>query len=77
MLATKKSASVTPEVNLRKSIKCMPPLSANTEAVCSGFETQRRHHQKSKTGVSVPAQKELMSGADPGFGQGGGPASEA
>ena len=27
----------------------------------SGFETQRRHHQKSKTGVSVAPQKGLMS----------------
>ena len=27
----------------------------------SGFETKRRHHQKSKTGVSVTPQKGLMS----------------
>ena len=46
---------VAPEVNFRECISCMPPLSAN-KAAHSGFETQRRHHQKSKTRVSV-AQK--------------------
>ena len=38
--------SLLPSVNT-------PPPSAN-KAVHSGFETQRRLHQKSKTGVSVP-----------------------
>ena len=31
------------------------------EAAHSGFETQRRRHKKSKTGVSVTPQKGLMS----------------
>ena len=56
MLAAKRSAGVTPEVNLRECVACMPPPSANKDAH-SGFETQRRHHQKSKTGVSVAPQK--------------------
>ena len=60
MLATKRLAGVAPEVNLRECISCMPLPSAN-KAAHSGFETQRRHHQKSKTGVSVSPQKGLMS----------------
>ena len=36
----------------------MPPSSVN-KAAHSDFETQRRHHQKSKTGVSVGPQKKL------------------
>ena len=55
MLAAKRSAGVTPEVNLGECISCTPLPSVN-KAVHSGFETQRRHYQKSKTGVSV-AQK--------------------
>ena len=60
MLATKRSAGVTSEVNLREHITHTPPQSLNM-AVHSGFETQRRHHQKSKTWVSVARQKGLMS----------------
>ena len=60
MLAAKRSAGVTLELNLREHISCMPPPSPN-KAAHSGFETQRRHHQKSKTGVSVAPQKGLMS----------------
>ena len=45
MLATKRSAGVTPEVNLRN------PLHAG------GFGTQGRGHQQPKTGVSVTPQK--------------------
>ena len=56
MLAAKRSAGVTPEVNLREHVTCMPLPSAN-KAANSGFETQRRHHQKSKTAVSVATQK--------------------
>ena len=37
-----------------------PPPSAY-KAAYSGFETQRRRHQNSKTGVSVAPQKGLMS----------------
>ena len=40
----------------------MPPPSVN-KAVPSGFETQRRHHQKSKAGVSVqwPHKKDICA----------------
>ena len=48
ILATKRLAGVTPEVNLRKLLTCTP-LSGMNEAAHSGFETQRKHHQKSKT----------------------------
>ena len=54
MLATKRSAGI------REHTLQMPWPSVK-EAVHSGFETQRRHHQKSKTGVSVAPQKEIMS----------------
>ena len=60
MLATKRSAGVTPEVNLRECVTCMSLPSMN-KAAYSGFETQRRHHQKSKTGVSVIQQNHLCS----------------
>ena len=52
LLAAKRSAGVTPEVNLRQCVTHRPPPSVN-KAAHSGFETQRRHYQKSKTGVSV------------------------
>ena len=58
MLAAKRSAGVTPEVNLRECVTCMPLPSAN-KAAHSGFETQRRHHQKSKTGYQWPHKKDL------------------
>ena len=32
-----------------------------SKGIHSGFETQGRHHQKSKTGVSVVPEKGLMS----------------
>ena len=60
MLATKRSAGVAPEVNLRGHISHIPLPSVNKTAH-SGFETQRRCHQKSTTGVSVASQKGLMS----------------
>ena len=60
MLATKRLAGVTPEVNLRECVIHTPLPSAN-KAAHPGFETQRRHHQKSKTGVSVAPQNGLMS----------------
>ena len=60
MLATKRSAGVAPEVNLREHVKHTPLPSLN-KAAHSGFETQRRCHQKFKTGVSVAPQKGLMS----------------
>ena len=49
MLAAKRSAGVAPEVNLIEHVAHMPVPSAN-KAAHSGFETQRRHYQKSKRG---------------------------
>ena len=63
MLATKRLAGVTSEVNLREHTSQMPWRSVD-KAAHSGFETQRRHHQKSKTWASVAPQKELMSSKD-------------
>ena len=60
MLANKRSAGVAPEVNLRECVTCMPLPSMN-KAAHSGFETERRHYQKSKIGVSVAPQKGLIS----------------
>ena len=60
MLAAKRLAGVEPEVNLREHITHMPPPNASNAAY-SGFESQRRHFQKSKTGVSVVPQKGFMS----------------
>ena len=56
MLATKRSVGVTPEMNIREHVTCIPLPSVNKAAHC-GFETQRRLHQKSKTGASVAQQK--------------------
>ena len=52
MLAIYTGRGVIPEVNLRECISCTP-LQSLSKAAHSGFETQRRHHQKSETGVSV------------------------
>ena len=52
MLAIKRSAGVTPEVNLRECSLYTPLPSANKVAH-SGFEIRRRHYQKSRTGISV------------------------
>ena len=60
MWTAKRSAGISPDVNLGERVTCTPPLSAN-KAAHSGFETQRRHYQKSRTGVSMAAQKGLMS----------------
>ena len=51
MLLTKRLAAVKPEVNLREQVTYMPLPSMN-KAAHSGFETQKRHHHKSKTEVS-------------------------
>ena len=59
ILAAKRSVGVAPEVNLKVCVKHMPLPSMN-KATHSGFEIQRRHHQKSKTGISVAPQKGLM-----------------
>ena len=48
MLAAKRSAGVAPEVHLRECVTYTPLASVN-KAAHSGFEIQRRRHQKSKT----------------------------
>ena len=58
MLDAKRSAGVTPEVNLREHIQCMPPPSVN-KAAHSAFETQRRHHKKSEQGHLWPHKQDL------------------
>ena len=60
MLAIKRLAGIVPEVNLRECVTYMPPPSENKTAH-SGFETQRQHHQKSKTEISVAPQQRLVS----------------
>ena len=50
MLAAKRSAGVATEVNLRYSLHA--GNKAGKRGIHPGFETQGRHHQKSKTGVS-------------------------
>ena len=60
MLAAMRSAGDAPEVNLKECVTHTPPPSAN-KAAHSGFETQRRHHQKSIRGISVAPQKGLVS----------------
>ena len=59
MLAAKRLAGVTPEVDLKEHITHMPLPGAN-KAAHSGFEIQRCH-QKSKTGVSVAPLKGLKT----------------
>ena len=58
MLAAKRLAGATPEVDLREHVTCAPPPNMNKDAHY-GFGTQRRRHQKSKTGVSVTSPKIL------------------
>ena len=58
-LVTKRSADVTPEVNLGECVT-HTPLPRTNKSAHSGFETQLRYHQKSKARVSVSPQKGLM-----------------
>ena len=60
ILSAKRLVGVAPDLNLGECVTYMLPPSAN-KAAHSGFETWRRHHQKSKIGVSVAPQKGLMS----------------
>ena len=60
MLAFKRLKSVAPEVNLGEHVTHTPPPSV-IKAAHSGFETQRGHHQKSKTGYQGPHKKDLCS----------------
>ena len=54
MLTAIQSACVTPEVNLR-----ITQVRKHAKGIYPGFDTQGRHHQKSKTGVSVAHKKNL------------------
>ena len=56
MLATH-TAGVAPEVNLDDVYTLLMPPPGVNKAAYSGFEAQRRRHQKSKIGVSVAPQK--------------------
>ena len=58
MLTVNRSAGVTPQVNLREHVTCMP-LPSRKKAGHSGFETQIRYHHKFKTEVSVAPQKRI------------------
>ena len=60
MIGTKRSEDVTPEVNLREHVIRMP-LPNVIKASQPGFETQKKRYQKSKNGVLVAPQKELLS----------------
>ena len=59
MLVVEKLASVAPGVNLREPASHMP-LPSSTKAAHSGFETQRRRHQKVQNrDISGPHKNEL------------------
>ena len=62
--AERKSTSVSLGSKCGKANTVNPyrtPLPSSNNAAHSGFETQRRRHQKSKTGVSMAPQKKIMS----------------
>ena len=59
MLAAKRVAGVTPEVNLRNPL--CAGKKAHKQGIQPGFETQGRCHQKSKIGISVAPQTGLLS----------------
>ena len=56
MLAAKRLAGLTPEVNLRKYVTHIFLTSLNKAAIY-GFKTHRRSHQMPKAAVSVAPQK--------------------
>ena len=55
MIATKKSADVAPEVNLRNPL--LTDKETCNRGIHPGFETKGRCHQKFKLGVPVAPQK--------------------
>ena len=59
MLAIQWSAGVTPEVNLRNLLHTGDETCKR--GIHSGFETTGRYHQMSIVGISVAAQKGLVS----------------
>ena len=50
-----------PPKGQQEYISCVPSLPSVNNTAHSGFETERKHHQKSDTGASVAPQKGLMS----------------
>ena len=56
LLAAKRLAGVAPDVNLGHT----PPASMSKAAHC-GLQSQRRHHQKSKTGYLWSHKKDFCS----------------
>ena len=65
MLVVEKLAGVAPGVNLQEPTSHMPLPSAN-KAAHSGFETQRRRHQKVQNrDISGPHKKELCPPKNP------------
>ena len=59
MLAAKRLAGVTSELNLIDHVKDMPLPSGN-KAAHYGFETQRGGHQKSTRGVTVAPKNNFV-----------------
>ena len=60
ILVAKTLLGVASKVNQRKCVICMPPPSVNKGDAHSVFETWRRHHHKSKTGVSVAPSNNIL-----------------
>ena len=60
MLATKRSAVVAPDVNLRECVICMLLLNVN-KAVHSGFEPKGEITRIPKWGYQWPHKKDLCS----------------
>ena len=58
MLALYTGKDVRLEVNFREYIS-HTPLPSVSKVAHSGFEIQRRHHQKSRTGVSVAPKMDI------------------
>ena len=65
VLAAKRSAGVAPEVNLRNPFHTSGK--APKQEICPGFETQSRHHQKSKIGFHKKklSSKKTLAGSVP------------
>ena len=59
MLSKKRSAGVTPEVNLKECVTCTLPLSANKATLA--VNPREDTNKSLKTGVSVASQKGLLS----------------
>ena len=61
MPAAKWSARVAPKVDHGECILHSPPQKSEKGRTRSGFETQRRCHQKSKTGVPVAPKGQVSA----------------